>query len=54
MKQKAEAVIAGGDADVVAFGKLFIADPDLYTRALQAPIGSSCVASKLHAPSRMR
>jgi 2,4-dienoyl-CoA reductase-like NADH-dependent reductase (Old Yellow Enzyme family) len=38
-KEKAEAVIAAGEADAVAFGKLFIANPDLVRRfALNAPL----------------
>ncbi len=31
-KQKAESVLAAGDADAIAFGKLFIANPDLPER----------------------
>ena len=36
-----EAVLARGDADLVAYGRLFIANPDLPKRfALDAPINS--------------
>jgi 2,4-dienoyl-CoA reductase-like NADH-dependent reductase (Old Yellow Enzyme family) len=31
-RQEAEAVIAAGEADAVAFGKLFLANPDLPRR----------------------
>jgi 2,4-dienoyl-CoA reductase-like NADH-dependent reductase (Old Yellow Enzyme family) len=38
-REEADAVIAAGEADAVAFGKLFIANPDLPRRfALGAPL----------------
>ena len=40
-REEAEAVIAAGEADAVAFGKLFLANPDLPRRfALGAPFNS--------------
>jgi 2,4-dienoyl-CoA reductase-like NADH-dependent reductase (Old Yellow Enzyme family) len=40
-KETAEAVIEAGDADAVAFGQLFIANPDLPTRfKLDAPLNA--------------
>lgn len=45
-KESAEAVIAKGEADAVAFGKLFIANPDLPSRfATGAPLNEPEVAS---------
>jgi 2,4-dienoyl-CoA reductase-like NADH-dependent reductase (Old Yellow Enzyme family) len=38
-REEAEAVIAAGEADAVAFGKLFLANPDLPRRfAVRAPL----------------
>ena len=38
-QESAEKIVAAGDADAVAFGKLFIANPDLPKRfALRAPL----------------
>ncbi|MBR0664831.1 alkene reductase [Roseomonas hellenica] len=40
-QESAEAVLAAGEADAVAFGKLFIANPDLVSRfALGAPLNA--------------
>ena len=40
-REAAEAVIAAGEADAVAFGKLFLANPDLPRRfALSAPLNA--------------
>lgn len=40
-RESAEAVLATGEADAVAFGKLFIANPDLVQRfALRAPLNA--------------
>lgn len=38
-RESAEAILRSGDADAVAFGKLFIANPDLPARfRVQAPL----------------
>ncbi len=45
-KEKAERVLAAGDADLVAFGKLFIANPDLPERfRTNAPLNPPDVSS---------